>query len=157
MRSFLKLKILQSKLRIFFNMKTYLYLLDTNILSDLIKQPTGRSAQKITALGAETKCCTSLIVACELRYGAEKKGSPALTAKVDQLLDTIAVLPLNENILSHYAKIRVTLERAGQPIGSNDLLIAAHARTEGLKVITANIKEFARVPNLEVENWLEKE
>ncbi len=97
-----------------------------------------------------------MIVACELRYGARKKGFSALTAKVDQLLDTIAVLPLNENILSYYAEIRVALERASQPIGSNDLLIAAHARAEGLTVITANIKKFTRVPDLQVENWLEK-
>ena len=137
-------------------MGAFLYLLDTNILSDLIKQPTGRAAIKIAALNAETKCCTSLIVACELRYGAAKKGSPALTAKVEQLLDTIAVLPPDEKILSHYADIRVILERAGQPIGNNDLLIAAHARSEGLTVITANIKEFVRVPDLEVENWLKK-
>lgn len=138
-------------------MKTYLYLLDTNILSDLIKQPAGRAAGKIAALDAETKCCTSLIVACELRYGARKRGSPALTTRVEQLLDTITVLPVHENILSHYAEIRVILERAGQPIGGNDLLIAAHARAEGLTVITANIKEFIRVPDLPVENWLEKE
>ncbi len=98
---------------------------------------------------------TYLIVACELRYGAHKKGSAALSAKVDQLLGTIAVLPLDGNIILHYAEIRVELERMGQPIGNNDLLIAAHSRSQGLIVVTANIDEFSRVPGLIVENWLE--
>ena len=89
------------------------YLLDTNILSDLIKQPDGNAAQKIAALENEDAYCTSIIVACELRYGAQKKASPALTTKVNQLLETIAVLPLKQNIEPHYAMLRVALERAG--------------------------------------------
>jgi len=131
------------------------YLLDTNILSDLVKQPAGASARKIASLDDEKTCCTSLVVACELRYGAHKKGSAALSQKVNQLLATIAVLPLNDDMAVHYAEIRVELERMGQPIGSNDLLIAAHARSQGLTVVTANVKEFLRVPELTVENWLE--
>lgn len=136
-------------------MATFRYLLDTNILSALIKQPAGAVVRKIAALDDEKACCTSLIVACELRYGAHKKGSAALSAKVDQLLGTIAVLPLDDNIILHYAEIRVELERMGQPIGNNDLLIAAHSRSQGLIVVTANIGEFSRVPGLIVENWLE--
>ena len=101
------------------------YLLDTNVLSDLIKQPDGNAARKITALEDEDMYCTSIIVACELRYGAQKKASPTLTAKVNQLLEAIAVLPLKQNIEPHYAMLRVALERAGTPIGGNDLLIAA--------------------------------
>ena len=130
------------------------YLLDTNILSELIKQPHGHTAQKIASLEDENVCCTSLIVACELRYGALNKGSKILTDKVDQLLETIDILPLEQNIESHYAKLRVTLERAGTPIGSNDLLIASHACALGLTVVTANLKEFSRIPDLTVENWL---
>ena len=87
-------------------------------------------------------------------YGTQNKGSAILRAKVDQLLDTITVLPLEENIIVHYAEIRVELERMGQPIGSNDLLIAAHARSQRLIVVTANTGEFSRVPGLIVENWL---
>jgi tRNA(fMet)-specific endonuclease VapC len=130
------------------------YLLDTNILSELIKQPHGYTAQKIATLENEKACCTSVIVACELRYGAQKKDSPALTAKVNQLLETIDILPLNTNIEEHYARLRVTLERAGTPIGSNDLLIAAHACTLDLILVTGNVKEFSRIPGLVVENWL---
>ena len=131
------------------------YLLDTNILSDLVKQPAGAAARKIASLEDEKTCCTSLVVACELGYGAHKKGSAALSQKVNQLLATIAVLPLNDDMAVYYAEIRVELERMGQPIGSNELLIAAHARSQGLTVVTANVKEFMRVPELTVENWLE--
>jgi tRNA(fMet)-specific endonuclease VapC len=95
-----------------------------------------------------------LIVACELRYGTQKKGSDALTARVEQLLDTIDVIPLQDDTSVHYAQIRTALESIGRPIGGNDLLIAAHARSLGLIVVTANTKEFARVPGLVVENWL---
>ncbi len=136
-------------------MATFRYLLDTNILSALIKQPAGTAARKIATLDDEKTCCTSLIVACELRYGTYKKGSAALSTKVEQLLETIAVLPLKDDIIVHYAEIRVELERMGQPIGSNDLLIAAQARSQGLTVVTANVGEFSRVPGLNVENWLE--
>ena len=135
-------------------MENLKYLLDTNILSELIKKPHGFSAQKIASLESEDSCCTSLIVACELRYGALKKNAPILTAKVNQLLETIAVLPLEQNIEQHYARLRVILERAGTPIGGNDLLIASQAYALGLTVITGNLKEFSRIPGLTVENWL---
>jgi tRNA(fMet)-specific endonuclease VapC len=131
------------------------YLLDTNILSELIKRPGGFTAKKIALLEDEDSCCTSIIVACELRYGALKKGSPILTDKVNQLLETIAVLPLKPNVDEHYARLRVTLEQAGTPIGSNDLLIAAHACALDLVLVTGNAKEFSRIPDLLVENWLE--
>ena len=130
------------------------YLLDTNILSELIKQPHGYTAQKIATLENDETCCTNVIVACDLRYGAQKKQSFALTAKVNQLLETIAVLPLKPNIEEHYARLRVALERAGTPIGSNDLLIADHASALGLVLVTGNVKEFSRIPDLVVENWL---
>ena len=133
------------------------YLLDTNILSELIKQPDGNAARKIAALENDDVYCTSIIVACELRYGAQKKASPTLTAKVKKLLETIAVLPLKQNVEEHYAMLRVALERAGTPIGSNDLLIAAQASALGLIVVTGNVKEFSLVPELIVENWLTPE
>jgi tRNA(fMet)-specific endonuclease VapC len=130
------------------------YLLDTNILSELIKRPNGLTAGKIALLADEDSCCTNVIVACELRYGVLKKGSPALTEKVNQLLETLPVLPLTPNIAEHYARLRVLLELAGTPIGSNDLLIAAHAVALDLVLVTGNIKEFSRIPHLLVENWL---
>lgn len=136
-------------------MTEYRYLLDTNILSDLIRNPTGIVARKIAASDIEQACCTSLIVACELRYGTCKKGSSMLTSRVEQLLHTLPVLALEENIAQEYGEIRTALEHAGQPIGGNDLLIAAHARTLRLTVVTANLREFLRVPGLAVENWLQ--
>lgn len=131
------------------------YLLDTNILSDLIKHPHSVFAQKIANL--ERDCfCTNLVIACELRYGVKKKGSVKLTAKVEALLSEMDVLGLNNEAISeHYTSLRVFLEKRGQVIGSNDMLIAAHALALGVTLITANVGEFTRVPDLRVENWLE--
>lgn len=132
---------------------TYLYLLDTNILSDLVKHPTGAIAQRIDAVG-EVSICTSIIVASELRFGAEKSGSLRLKNQLNKILELIDVLPLESPIEFHYAEIRSYLEREGIPIGGNDLLIAAHGLALNLTVVTANVREFSRVPNLAVENWL---
>jgi len=132
---------------------TYRYLLDTNIVSDLVKHPNGKIAQRIAEVG-EIFICTSIVVACELRFGAEKNGSLRLKQQVDQILELIAVLPLESPIEFHYAEVRSYLEREGTPIGANDLLIAAHGLALDLTVVTANVREFSRVPNLAVENWL---
>lgn len=129
------------------------YLLDTNVLSSLIKHPSGPTAERIRAVG-EAAVCTSIIVACELRYGAAKKGSRTLTDRVRQLLATLEVLPLGDDVDEKYGALRSTLERAGTPIGGNDYLIAAHALSQGLTLVTDNGAEFARVPGLSVENWL---
>lgn len=132
------------------------YLLDTNILSALIKQPQSVLAQKVTHL--EHEICTSVIVACELRYGVEKKGSPLLAMKVESLLNEIPVFPLEyEAVSQHYATLRVFLEKQGLVIGANDMLIAAHTLALDATLITANIGEFKRIPHLRVENWLEIE
>lgn len=129
------------------------YLFDTNILSTLIKQPHGSLAQRISALD-EDAFCTSIIVACELRYGAKKKGSRELTKKVESLLNNIFVAPLSPDVDFHYAAVRVALEKHGQPISAHDMLIAAHALSLEVTLITANEREFKRVPALAVENWL---
>jgi len=110
-------------------------------------------AQRIAALDRQA-FCTSIIVACELRYGVLKKDSPRLTEKVDHLLTQVTVLPLDAQVEQHYAEIRVALEKVGQPIGHNDLLIAAHARALDLILVTDNVREFSRIPGLAVENWL---
>lgn len=135
-------------------MAPHKYLLDTNILSDLIKHPVGAAAKKIVTLESEESCCTSVIAACELRYGALKKNASSLTDRVNQLLDSIAVLSLDADVESEYAALRVSLEQAGTPIGSNDLLIASHALAADLTLVTANEREFSRVPGLNMENWL---
>jgi len=128
-------------------------LLDTNILSDLIRHPQGNVANKIQTVG-ETAICTSIIVAAELRFGAAKSGSTPLTDRVDIILSALEVLPFDPPADRHYADIRQQLTRRGEIIGPNDLLIAAHARSQNLTVITANTREFSRVPELGVENWL---
>lgn len=130
------------------------YLLDTNILSDLIKHPAGPATRKIAEVGSDA-VCTSIVVACELRFGAAKKASPALTQKVDALLKSIKVLPLEQTADTVYDEIRNGLETAGTPIGANDLLIAAHALSLGLVLVTNNVNEFARIKGLKTENWLE--
>lgn len=137
-------------------MADFKYLLDTNILSDLIKHPSGSLADRIKELD-ESSFCTSVIVACELRYGALKKGSKELTSKIELLLANIIVLPLSDDVDRHYAQVRATLEKRGKPIGANDMLIAAHALALDITLVTANESEFDRVPGLTVENWLKQQ
>ncbi len=129
------------------------YLLDTNIISDLIRNPQGKVAQRIAQVG-EASICTSIIVATELRYRCAKRGSKRLRSAVENLLGELAVLPFEVPADADYGDIRVALETAGRPIGGNDLLIAAHARAIGAVIVTANADEFRRVGGLHVENWL---
>jgi tRNA(fMet)-specific endonuclease VapC len=129
------------------------YLLDTNIVSDLVRNPQGKAAQRIRKVG-ETQVCTSIIVAAELRYGAAKKGSPRLTAQLEAVLGALEVLPLEPPVDAAYGSLRTRLERAGTPIGANDLLIAAHAFALGYTIITDTEREFARVEDLQLQNWL---
>lgn len=129
------------------------YLLDTNVISDLLRNPGGKAAQRVTDVGPEA-ICTSIIVAGELRYGCAKKGSTRLLAAVEHLLDTIPVLPLEVPADAEYGGIRAELEAAGRPIGANDLLIAAHAYTLKATLVTANTGEFSRIRGLQLENWL---
>jgi tRNA(fMet)-specific endonuclease VapC len=131
------------------------YLLDTNIISDVVRNPQGVVAARIAEIG-EQHVCTSIVVASELRFGAEKSGSARLKRQLERVLGALDILPLETPVDRHYAEIRLALEKGGQPIGPNDLLIASQARALGLTVITANLAEFARVPGLTVENWLGK-
>jgi tRNA(fMet)-specific endonuclease VapC len=129
------------------------HLLDTNILADLLRNPGGRVARRVAIVG-EATVCTSIVVACELRYGAAKKGSPTLSTRVENLLESLEVLPLDREADRHYAEIRLHLDRTGRPIGPNDLLIAAHALALDLALISDNVEEFARIPGLTLDNWL---
>jgi tRNA(fMet)-specific endonuclease VapC len=131
----------------------YDYLLDTNIISDLVRHPQGTVAQRIAQVGAE-RLCTSLIVVSELRYGAEKKGSARLSRQLERVLEGLAILPYATPADFHYGRIRAALQRQGQIIGYNDLLIAAHALALGAIMVTDNVREFGSVPGLTVENWL---
>lgn len=130
------------------------YLLDTNIVSDLINR--GRTSVVSAMLDRfGSVVCTSIVVAAEIRYGIAKKGSALLAQRGDTVLKTIPLCPFGEPVDRHYAEIRVHLEKQGTPIGPNDLLIAAQARALDLCLVTANVGEFSRVPGLSVENWLD--
>jgi tRNA(fMet)-specific endonuclease VapC len=129
------------------------FLLDTNIVSDLVRHPHGLAAARIAEVG-EAEVCTSIVVAAELRYGAAKKQSARLSAQLEAVLGALEVLPLQSPADIVYGEIRADLERSGRLIGANDLLIAAQALALGLAVVTDNEQEFRRVQGLVVENWL---
>jgi tRNA(fMet)-specific endonuclease VapC len=129
------------------------FLLDTNIVSDLIRNPQGRVAAKIAAVGADN-VCTSIIVASELRYGGARKASARITGLVEGLMGRLNLLPFEMPADAVYGELRAQLERAGTPIGPNDLLIAAHALALGHTLVTDNAREFSRIKSLTVENWL---
>jgi len=129
------------------------FLLDTNILADLVRHPQGKVADRLAHEGEGT-VCTSIVVASQLRYGAAKRTSARLTAQLEAVLSALEILPFEEPADRHYADLRAHLERQGTPFGPNDMLVAAHARALGLTVVTDNVREFSRVPGLQVENWL---
>lgn len=129
------------------------YLLDTNVVSDLVRNPQGRVTQRIREVG-EAQVCTSVIVAAELRYGTARKGSPRLTAQLETVLGTLEILPFDTPADETYGLLRARLEQAGQMIGGNDLLIAAQTVTLGYTLVTDNERDFARIGDLSWENWL---
>lgn len=129
------------------------YLLDTNIVSDLVRNPQGRVTQRIREVG-EAQVCTSVIVAAELRYGAAKKGSSRLMEQLEAVLGTLEVLPFETPADETYGLLRARLEQTGQSIGGNDLLIAAQTIVLGYTLVTGNEREFTRIDELSCENWL---
>lgn len=130
-----------------------LYLLDTNIVLDLVRNPGGLVTGRIRTLG-ESRVCTSVIVAAELRYGAAMRKSARLTAQLKAVLATLPMLSLEAPADSRYGELRADFERTGRPIGGNELLIAAQALALGCTVVTTNESEFKRIRGLRLENWL---
>lgn len=128
-------------------------MLDTNIISDLLRNPGGSAAKRIADVGPDA-ICVSIITAAELRYGCARKGSAKLSAHVEAILDSVQVLAFDVPSDAEYGGIRADLEAAGKPIGPNDLLIAAHACAAGAILVTDNTGEFSRVRGLRVENWI---
>lgn len=128
-------------------------MLDTNIVSELARNPQGAVATRIGEVGADA-ICVSIITAAELRYGCAKKGSPRLLAQIEAILGSIPVLALDVPADAEYGGIRAELESAGRPIGPNDLFIAAHAYALDATLVTANTGEFSRIRALKVENWI---
>jgi len=129
------------------------YLLDTNVVSDLVRNPQGRVAARVADVG-EDAVCTSIIVAAELRFGAAKKGSERLTDQLERVLSVLDIQPFETPADVIYGRLRAQLEAVGTPIGGNDMLIAAHALATDCAVATDNGREFERVSGLKVENWL---
>lgn len=129
------------------------YLLDTNIVIYVIKR---RPIEVLGVFNANaTRMAISVITLSELMHGAEKSSKPAENlAVVEDFCSRLSVLPYTEKAAQHYGQIRTALEKRGEPIGVNDLHIAAHARSEGLILVTNNEKEFAKVPSLQIENWV---
>lgn len=130
-----------------------MYLLDTNIVSDVVRHPEGRVQQKI-AVVSPVAVVTSIVVAAELRFGLERRWSERLARRLDIVLSPMPVLPWAAGADLAYARIRADLERRGVTIGANDLFIAAHALSLGATLVTDNVREFGRVEGLVVENWL---
>jgi len=134
-----------------------LYLLDTNIISDMMRNPQGRANLQLEVRIAQSKSplrvCTSVVVDCEVRYGLRRTSSSKLDRAYTHLLQVVEILPLDALVTPHYASLRARLEQAGKSIGANDSLIAAHALALGATLVTADA-EFSRVPDLALENWL---
>jgi tRNA(fMet)-specific endonuclease VapC len=129
------------------------FLLDTNIVSDLMRDPGGRVSRHIARAG-EQNVCTSVIVAAEMRYGIAKRGSTRLLTQLETIFLRLEILPLEPPSDIVYGDVRARLERAGTLIGPNDLLIASQALALDLTLVTDNEREFSRVPDLRIENWL---
>jgi tRNA(fMet)-specific endonuclease VapC len=127
-------------------------MLDTNIVSEVVRYPLGVTAERLGRMTRDM-VCTIIVVAAEVRFGILRRGSARLSARVNEVLAGLDILPLAAPADVHYARLRTLLERQGQHIGQNDLLIAAHALALGCTIVTANVREFARVPGLVVENW----
>jgi tRNA(fMet)-specific endonuclease VapC len=128
-------------------------MLDTNIVSDLVRHPHGHVASRIGEVGV-SNICTSIVVAAELRYGAAKSNSDRLRERVALILGALDVEPIQAPFDSVYGEIRSVLEKRGRPIGGNDLMIAAHALSLDCAIVMANTREFGRVQGLRIENWL---
>ncbi|MBH9551550.1 type II toxin-antitoxin system tRNA(fMet)-specific endonuclease VapC [Inhella gelatinilytica] len=129
------------------------YLLDTNIVIYVIKQ------RPIEVMGLFNenagRMAISAITLSELFHGAETSAKVSQNlAVVEEFASLLDVLPYTAKAAQHYGAIRSAVEKAGRPIGVNDLHIAAHARSEGLTLVTNNLGEFERVPGLLLENWV---
>jgi tRNA(fMet)-specific endonuclease VapC len=127
------------------------FMLDTDISSYIIKRRPATLVAKFKQ-NAET-LSVSVMTAAELRFGAEKAGRPGLTELVEKYLERITILDWTSEVTVPYGRIRAESERAGKPMGSMDLLIASHAVSQGMTLVTNSLKHFSNVPGLKVEVW----
>ncbi len=131
------------------------YMLDTNIVIYVIKRKPIEALEKFNQNAL--RICVSSITYAELIYGVEKSTKAEHNLRhVEDFISRLEVLDYGMKAANHYGEIRSNLEKAGKPIGPNDLHIAAHARSEGLVLVSNNLKEFKRVSGLRLENWIKK-
>lgn len=130
------------------------YFLDTNIVSEMMRDPKGAVRSRLGEVG-EDAVLIGIIVLAELRFGVERRRSPQLAARLEAVLGEVRVVGFEPPADLHYAKVRSALERIGQPLGQNDMLIAAHALALDAVLVTDD-GAFSRVPGLKVENWLRR-
>ena len=131
-----------------------LYMLDTDTCAFILRRSSPTLLERIQAVPLQQQS-VSMITFAELLYGVQMSSrKKANRAAVDLLLRHLAVLEWSADAAEHYAEIRADLKKKGQLIGSNDLLIAAHACSVGAVVVTNNVKDFGRVKGLRVENWM---
>jgi len=129
------------------------YMLDTNTCIYVIRTRTVALREKFNTL-AEQLCISSVTLG-ELHYGAEKSSRRAENLiAIEHFVARLDVLPFGDKAAAHYGQLRAELERAGTPCGPHDIQIGGHARSEGLIIVTNNVREFARMPGLRVENWV---
>ena len=132
------------------------YMLDTNICIYVIKNHPPELRARFN--NAADELCISSITLSELHYGAEKSARRAENLKaVAQFSARIEVLAFPEKAAAHYGQLRADLDHLGTPVGPFDMLIGAHARAEGLTIVTNNAREFRRLPGVRVENWISGE
>ncbi len=129
------------------------YMLDTNICIYVLKSHPPKLRERFNRL-AEALCISSITLG-ELHYGAEKS-EPRLEnlQAITHFCALLEVLPFSPKAAAHYGQVRAELEHAGRVCGPHDMLIGAHARSEGLIVVANNLREFRRMPGLRTENWL---
>lgn len=129
------------------------YMLDTNICIYVIRNYPQELLVRFNAL-AEQLCISSITLG-ELHYGAEKSARRLQNLQaIEHFSARLDVLPFSAKAAAHYGQVRAELERAGTPVGLHDMLIGAHARSDGLIIVTNNRREFDRIPGLRVENWV---
>jgi tRNA(fMet)-specific endonuclease VapC len=132
------------------------YCFDTDVLSAVVRRDPPLSLIRRLATVPPEEQTTTAITLAELLYGAAKRGSDHLTRRVSEVVTLLTlILPFDADAAEVYGPLRARLEREGMPLAEPDLRIASIALSRGLTLVTGNVRHFARVPGLAVENWLE--
>lgn len=131
-----------------------IYMLDTNICIYIIKKRPNSILQKFQKI-KDTDVCISVITFAELQYGVERSSSKKLNQQViNDFISRLLVLPWDNKAAIEYGKLRNTLNKKGTPVGNMDLMIASHAVSLKMTIVSNNLKEFRRIPKLQYENWV---